>query len=149
MTRLALQGDLLDFTDTPALDDPDSAAVRYRPDHWLLLEGGRIAGVQALAPDATWRRESHRGRLILPGFVDTHVHSAQVDVIGAYGSQLLEVAGLQCVKTAAVPVHTLSHGANDEAGGEFFAIDGHPARPVAADGGALDGVCLEFHGLKR
>ena len=90
MTRLALQGDLLDFTDTPELDDPDSAAVRYRPDHWLLLEGGRIAGVQALAPDATWRRESHRGRLILPGFVDTHVHSAQVDVIGAYGSQLLD-----------------------------------------------------------
>jgi guanine deaminase len=90
MTRLALQGDLLDFTDDPALDEPASPAVRYRPDHWLLIEGGRIAGVQAQAPDATWRRESHRGRLILPGFIDTHVHSAQVDVIGAYGTQLLD-----------------------------------------------------------
>ena len=90
MTRLALQGDLLDFTDAPALDDPASPAVRHRPDHWLLIDGGRIAGVQAEAPDASWRREVHRGRWILPGFVDSHVHSAQVDVIGAYGTQLLD-----------------------------------------------------------
>ncbi len=91
MTRLALQGDLLDFTDTPALDDPQSPAVRYRPGHWLLIgDDGRIAGVQADAPDATWPRERHPGRLILPGFIDTHVHSAQVDVLGAYGTALLD-----------------------------------------------------------
>ena len=91
MTRLALQGDLLDFTAAPALDDPQSPAVRYRPGHWLLIgDDGRVSGVQADAPDATWPRERHPGRLILPGFIDTHVHSAQVDVLGAYGTALLD-----------------------------------------------------------
>ena len=91
MTRIALQGDLLDFTATPAPDDTTSPAVRYRPNHWLLIEAdGRIAGVQAEAPDASWPRELHPGRLILPGFIDTHVHSAQVDVLGAYGTALLD-----------------------------------------------------------
>lgn len=89
--RLALQGDLLDFIDTPALDDTTSPAVRYRPGHWLLIgDDGRIAGVQAEAPDESWPREQHPGRLILPGFIDTHVHSAQVDVLGAYGTALLD-----------------------------------------------------------
>jgi guanine deaminase len=91
MTRLALQGDLLDFTASPALDDPASPAVRYRPGHWLLIgDDGRIAGVQADEPDATWPKERHPGRLVLPGFIDTHVHSAQVDVLGAYGTALLD-----------------------------------------------------------
>jgi guanine deaminase len=91
MTRIALQGDLLDFTATPELADTDSPAVRYRPGHWLLIgDDGRIAAVQAAEPDASWPREQHPGRLILPGFIDTHVHSAQVDVLGAYGTALLD-----------------------------------------------------------
>lgn len=91
MTRLALQGDLLDFTATPELGDTASPAVRYRPGHWLLIgDDGRIAGVQADEPDGSWPRERHPGRLILPGFIDTHVHSAQVDVLGAYGTALLD-----------------------------------------------------------
>jgi guanine deaminase len=32
----------------------------------------------------------YRGKLILPGFVDTHVHYAQTDIIASYGAQLLE-----------------------------------------------------------
>ncbi|MFZ2987382.1 guanine deaminase, partial [Ideonella sp.] len=88
--RLALFGDLLDFTATPAMHDTQSPAVRYRPGHWLLIEHGRIVAVQAEAPDASWPCERHPGRLILPGFVDTHVHSAQIDVLGAYGTQLLD-----------------------------------------------------------
>ncbi|MFZ5549335.1 MAG: guanine deaminase [Pseudomonadota bacterium] len=91
MTRLALQGDLLDFTATPELGDTASPAVRYRPGHWLLIgDDGRIASVQADEPDDSWPRERHPGRLILPGFIDTHVHSAQVDVLGAYGTALLD-----------------------------------------------------------
>jgi guanine deaminase len=88
--RLALRGDLLDFTAAPAWGDVDSAAVRFRPDHWLLIESGRIAGVQPGAPDASWERHDHRGRLILPGFIDTHVHSPQLDVIASYGTELLD-----------------------------------------------------------
>ena len=92
MKRLALRGDLLDFTAAPGLAQTALDGVRFRPDHWLLVEDGRIAGAQpaAQAPDASWRREEHRGRLILPGFIDTHVHSPQLDVIASYGTELLD-----------------------------------------------------------
>lgn len=88
--RIALRGDLLDFIGCPARADRDSAALRFRRDHWLLIDAGRIVGAQAEAPDAGWTRVDHGGRLILPGFVDTHVHSAQLDVIGSWGAQLLD-----------------------------------------------------------
>jgi guanine deaminase len=90
VARLALFGDLLDFPDTPLLDSPAEAQVRWRPAHWLLIEDGRIVGAQPEAPDAGWTRERHDGRLILPGFIDTHVHSAQIDVLGAWGAALLD-----------------------------------------------------------
>jgi guanine deaminase len=88
--RIALRGDLLDFVDRPARADPDSLAVRFRADHWLLIDKGRIVGAQSAAPGEGWQRVDHAGRLILPGFVDTHVHSAQLDVIGSWGAQLLD-----------------------------------------------------------
>jgi len=88
--RLAIRGDLLDFTAAPAWGTETDAAVRFRPDHWLLCEDGRIVGAQSGEPDASWPREDHRGRLILPGFIDTHVHCPQLDVIASFGSELLD-----------------------------------------------------------
>src|SRR4051812_28222857 len=90
--RIALRGDLLDFITTPDWGVGDSPAVRFRPGHWLLIEDGRIAGVQPGAQplDASWTQRDHRGRLILPGFIDTHVHSPQLDVIASHGTALLD-----------------------------------------------------------
>jgi guanine deaminase len=89
--RIALRGDLLDFTADPGFLPPHEApGVRFRPDHWLLVEDGRCAGVTAEAPDARWQRHDRRGKLVLPGFVDTHVHSPQLDVIASFGTQLLD-----------------------------------------------------------
>ena len=91
--RIAVRGDLLDFTAAPAWGDTSPASLRWRPDHWLLIEAdGRIAGAQPgdVEPGAQWERHDHRGRLVLPGFIDTHVHSAQIDVIASFGSQLLD-----------------------------------------------------------
>jgi len=90
--RLALRGDLLDFSAAPEWGVVASPAVRFRPDHWLLIDGGRIAGMQPgdQAPDDSWMKCDHRGRLILPGFIDTHVHSPQLDVIASYGTELLD-----------------------------------------------------------
>jgi guanine deaminase len=90
MNRLALRGDLLDFDADPGLDDAGGPGARFRPDHWLLIEDGRIVAVQPDDPGDGWQREDHRGCLILPGFIDTHVHSGQIDVIGAYGTALLD-----------------------------------------------------------
>ena len=91
-TRVALRGDLLDFTGTPEWGAVDSSAVRFRADHWLLIENGRIKGVQPgdQPPDASWTQHDHRGKLLLPGFIDTHVHSPQIDVIASYGTELLD-----------------------------------------------------------
>lgn len=88
--RIALRGDLLDFTAEPAWGEVDSSALRFRPDHWLLIEDGRITGAQLDAPGDGWVRHDHRGRLILPGFIDTHVHMPQIDVIASYGTELLD-----------------------------------------------------------
>ncbi len=88
--RWALRGDLLDFTDAPRWGDTESPAVRFDRDHWLLIEDGRIVGRQAAEPDGTWVRKDHAGRLVLPGFIDTHVHCPQLEVIGSYGTELLD-----------------------------------------------------------
>lgn len=90
--RLALRGDLLDFTGMPEWATIETPAVRFRPDHWLLIEDGRIVGAQPAAqpPDESWERHDYRGRLVLPGFIDTHVHSPQIDMIASYGTELLD-----------------------------------------------------------
>ncbi|MBL8351641.1 MAG: guanine deaminase [Burkholderiaceae bacterium] len=87
----AILADLLDFTGDPGLGDRTSPAVRFRPGHWLLIGAdGRIAAVQPDAPGDDWRKLDRRGQLLLPGFIDTHVHCPQVDVIASWGAELLD-----------------------------------------------------------
>jgi len=90
MNRLAIHADLLDFEAEPSLDDPRNGAVRWRPDHWLLIEGERIVAIQPQAPGDDWRQIDHRGHWLMPGFIDTHVHSPQIDVIASWGTELLD-----------------------------------------------------------
>jgi len=88
----AFRGALVDFVDDPhVLGD---SACRFIPDGVLVVRGGRVEQVGAagdvlpqLPRDTTVA--DYRGRLILPGFVDTHIHYAQTDMIGSYGEQLL------------------------------------------------------------
>ena len=58
MTKVALRGDLLDFIAEPAWGDTGAQEARYRADHWLLIEGGRITGAQpgAQDPGEGWQR---------------------------------------------------------------------------------------------
>jgi len=91
--KLALRADLLDFTATPPFGSPAMDGVRFRPDHWLLVEDGGIVGAEPAAacePGPDWQRHDHRGRLLLPGFIDTHVHGPQLDVIASWGAGLLD-----------------------------------------------------------
>ncbi len=91
--KLALRADLLDFTATPSWGLPTLHGVRFRPDHWLLVDTGRIVGAQAAgswAPGPDWQQHHHRGRLLLPGFIDSHVHCPQLGVIGSWGAGLLD-----------------------------------------------------------
>ncbi len=94
MTATLLRGRLLGFVRRPeGIDDHD--AYRYEEDGGILIEDGRIAAVgpyavvRAAAPEGIDEID-HRPCLILPGFIDTHVHFPQMQVIGAYAANLLE-----------------------------------------------------------
>ena len=54
-----------------------------------IRRAGNAADILPTLPPET-PVEDYRGKLILPGFIDVHVHSAQVDVIASYGKQLLD-----------------------------------------------------------
>lgn len=88
----AVRGEIVHFLADPA--DAGAAALAHFPDGLLLVRDGRVeaAGPAAeLLPQlaAGTPVEDLRGKLILPGFVDTHVHYAQTDMIASYGEQLL------------------------------------------------------------
>ena len=60
-----------------------------------MLADGCVAAAgeaRALLPTlpANATMTDHTGKLIMPGFVDTHVHYPQTDIIAAHGEQLLE-----------------------------------------------------------
>lgn len=87
----AYRGSLLSFR-----DDPGSTGGGH--DHFedgvLLVENGRIARIGPAEPLlASLPREvpvvDRRGMLILPGFIDAHIHYAQTDVIASAGHKLL------------------------------------------------------------
>lgn len=68
--------------------------ARYIEDGLLILREGRVVGLHpwcdVSSSQAAERVIDLRGKLILPGFVDCHIHYPQTEMIGAYGEQLLE-----------------------------------------------------------
>lgn len=89
----ALRGQLLYFVDDPFLSDPEASLI-YERDGLLLMEGGLIRAVgpaSALLPTLPEGTAIHHEaeHLILPGFIDAHVHYSQLAIIGSYGEQLL------------------------------------------------------------
>jgi guanine deaminase len=67
----------------------------YHEDALVLIEGGTIAAFgpyAELAPTLPADAElvEYPDSLMMPGFIDAHVHYPQLQVIGAYGTQLLE-----------------------------------------------------------
>ena len=89
----AFRGEILDFVGDPAT--LGETAWRHFADGVLVVRGGKVAAVGPAAamlaaiPDGAVVTD-YRGKLILPGFVDTHVHYAQTDMIASHGAQLLE-----------------------------------------------------------
>jgi guanine deaminase len=91
----ALHGAALTFTGDP-FDVGVEAAMRYESDAILAMADGRIthfgpaSAVRGQLPPGTHIKECGRDALILPGFIDCHVHYPQTQIIGAYGQQLLD-----------------------------------------------------------
>jgi len=90
----AFRGSILHFLDDPG-PDGEAGAYQYFEDGLLVVEDGQVAGLgpaPALLPRLPpgTAIANYSGKLILPGFIDAHVHAVQTDVIGSYGSRLLE-----------------------------------------------------------
>jgi len=94
MPFTAIRSALLHCLRDPGLAG-DASAVEYLPDAITVMNGDRVHAVgpaAALLPalGADVVVDDQRGRVLVPGFVDTHVHYPQVDVIASYGTQLLD-----------------------------------------------------------
>src|SRR5690625_3934520 len=90
----AVRGHMVSLRDNPFAAG-DEAAMWDEPDGLLLCRDGRIEAVGA------WRDLQSRvpagaivahypDALIVPGFIDCHVHYVQTGIIGAFGEQLLQ-----------------------------------------------------------
>ncbi len=93
MSRHAYRSALLHALDDPCAGSPE--AIAYHPDGLLVVDDGHIAAFGAyadIAPalPADTKVTELPGRLIIPGFVDAHIHYPQTDVMAAWGSQLLD-----------------------------------------------------------
>ena len=90
----AIRGRLLTFVDDPA-EVGERACHHYLEDGLVVVEDGRIARVgeapallAELAPDVPV--DHHSEALVLPGFIDPHIHYPQTQVLASYGAQLLD-----------------------------------------------------------
>ena len=89
---VTLRSRIVHFLDKPLVDGTN---LEYLEDGILQIKDGKVA----LCVDASKAEregfsldqcEHLPDRLIMPGFIDTHVHSSQIDVIASYGTQLLD-----------------------------------------------------------
>ena len=88
------RAEILHFLDDPSVVG-DANSYEYFPDGMLIVKNGRV---EALGPARKLLLDippdievvHHRDALIMPGFVDCHVHYPQTEIVAAYGEQLLE-----------------------------------------------------------
>lgn len=91
---IAHRGAILYFVSDPGPHD-DPGSFVFMEDGALLVENGLIAAVghagQLLpALQQTVEVVEHTNSILMPGFIDTHIHYPQTDVIGSGGRNLLE-----------------------------------------------------------
>jgi len=88
------RGALLHFLRDPG-DGRDPSVYEYFADGLLVIADGRIvacgpaASLLATLP-STMPVTEHRNALLMPGFIDSHMHYPQTDIIASQGRQLLD-----------------------------------------------------------
>jgi len=91
--KQAHRGSILHFLGDP--DSADNQCYEYFSDGLMIIEDGLVRGLYDAAQGIKTLESDvpvieHLDSLIMPGFVDCHIHFPQTEVIAAYGEQLLE-----------------------------------------------------------
>jgi guanine deaminase len=87
----AYRASLLHFTNDPTFHQN---AYTWHEDGLLIIEGGKVlsagdyAQLKNTVPEGTTVQD-YRGKIIMPGFIDTHVHYPQTDIIASPAAGLL------------------------------------------------------------
>lgn len=94
MPVTALRGQIVSLRDNPFERAP-ADCLDWHEDGLVIMEGGRITAAGAYeavkgALPAGVTPAHHPDKILMPGLIDTHVHYPQIQMIGAYGEQLLE-----------------------------------------------------------
>jgi guanine deaminase len=91
----AVRGSFLDITRTVQHPEEIEGHLRFIKDGLLIIRDGRVEWFgnweegHHQIPDSI-RVRDYSGKMIVPGFIDTHIHYPQCEMVGAYGEQLLD-----------------------------------------------------------
>jgi len=91
MPRKILRGRVLSFRAEPQTPD-DTQSFDYIEDGALIVSDGLIEASGTYSDLQTQAVEviDHRPYLMMPGFIDTHIHFPQVQVVASWAAQLLD-----------------------------------------------------------
>lgn len=87
------RGTILHFLSDPAIDGP--AAYEFIEDGVLVVDQGKVVAIGEAEPmiralDHPANLTDLTGYLLMPGFIDPHIHFPQTEIIASYGRQLLD-----------------------------------------------------------
>ncbi len=91
----AIRGNFVDFVNVVQSHEEIEGSLRHVQDGLLLIKNGKIEWFgpwedgRKLVPEGVTVSD-YSGKMIVPGFIDGHIHYPQTEMIGAYGEQLLE-----------------------------------------------------------
>ena len=93
--KMATRGRFLDIQNTVSQAAQIPEHTRYIEDGLLISENGKITWFGSWLEGQTQLTDNiqvnhYPEQLIVPGFIDTHIHFPQTEMVGAYGEQLLE-----------------------------------------------------------
>ena len=95
----AYRASILYFIDDPSSTKKINDAIRYFSDGLLVIKEGKISAVgdyQQLIKKLNKEHTSlkidlsYRNKLIMPGFIDSHIHFPQTEMMGTHADQLLQ-----------------------------------------------------------
>jgi guanine deaminase len=81
------RGTLVDFTGDPR---SQPGALRHVEDGLLVVDDGHVVSAEPFRQGSGLEITDLSGRLLVPGFVDAHVHSAQTDIVASPSANLLD-----------------------------------------------------------